>query len=78
MLEVLDTLYIGAMIHIKNFFTDEKGAVDLVAVVVLIGIALALAVIFRKRIGQVLENMFSSIDENSTKGMSNTTSFEGN
>ena len=41
-------------------------------------IALALAVIFRKRIGQVLENMFSSIDENSTKGMSNTTSFEGN
>ena len=32
MFEVLDALYIGAMIHIKNFFTDEKGAVDLILI----------------------------------------------
>ena len=64
MLEVLNVLYISAMIHVKNFFTDEKGAVDLVTVVVLIGIALALAVIFRQRIGQLLNTLFDTIDQN--------------
>ena len=29
MLEVLDALYIGAMIHFNHFIRDEKGAVDL-------------------------------------------------
>lgn len=64
MLEVLNVLYISAMIHVKNFFTDEKGAVDLVTVVVLIGIALALAVIFRQRIGQLLNTLFDTIEQN--------------
>ena len=64
MFEVLDALYIGAMIHIKNFFTDEKGAVDLVAIVVLIGIAIALAVVFRTQIENILKELFKSIGEN--------------
>lgn len=64
MLEVLDALYIGAMIHIKNFFTDEKGAVDLVAIVVLIGIAIALAVLFRTQIEGILNGLFKDIGEN--------------
>ena len=64
MFEVLDALYIGAMIHIKNFFTDEKGAVDLVAIVVLIGIAIALAVVFRTQIEKILNDLFESIGKN--------------
>ncbi len=64
MLEVLDALYIGAMIHIKNFFTDEKGAVDLVAIVVLIGIAIALAVLFRSQIEGILNGLFEDIGKN--------------
>ena len=67
MLEVLDALYIGAMIHIKNFFTDEKGAVDLVAIVVLIGIAIALAVLFRTQIEGILNGLFKDIGENATE-----------
>ena len=64
MLEVFDALYIGAMIHLKQFFTDEKGAVDLVTIVFLIGIALALAVIFRTRIEGLLNTLFSNIEQN--------------
>ena len=64
MLEVFDALYIGAMIHLKQFFTDEKGAVDLVTIVVLIGIALALAVIFRTRIEGLLNTLFGKIEQN--------------
>ena len=65
MLEVLDALYIGAMIHIKNFFTDEKGSVDLVTIVILVAIALALAVIFKKKISDLMKNMFDSMDQSS-------------
>ena len=64
MLEVFEALYIGAMIHLKQFFTDEKGAVDLVTIVVLIGIALALAVIFRTRIEGLLNTLFGNIEQN--------------
>lgn len=64
MLEVLDALYIGAMIHIKNFFTDEKGSVDLVTIVILVAIAIALAVIFKNKIVEILTNMFDSMDQN--------------
>ena len=61
MLEVLDALYIGAMIQINNFFTDEKGAVDLVTIVVLIGIAIAVAVIFKDRITKLVNDLFDQL-----------------
>jgi len=64
MLEVLDALYIGAMIHFNHFIRDEKGAVDLVTVVVLIGIALALAIIFRDRIQRVVEDLLDNVEHN--------------
>jgi flagellin-like protein len=34
----------------KQFFTDEKGEVNIVAIVVLIGIAVLLAVVFKGKI----------------------------
>ncbi len=64
MFEVLEALYIGAMIQLNHLIKDEKGAVDLVTVVVLIGIALALAVIFRNRIEGVLNQLFGTIEQN--------------
>lgn len=51
---------------IKNRIADQKGEVNVVAIVVLIGIAVFLAIIFKGRIQQLLGNLFDSID-NSAK-----------
>ena len=48
------------MVEWNAFKKQERGAVDLVVVVVLIGIALALAVMFRKEIVKVLNTLFKS------------------
>ena len=48
---------------VHNFITDEKGDVNIVSIVVLIGIAVLLAVIFRERIEALLDNLFNTIDE---------------
>lgn len=43
--------------------TKEDGDVNIVSIVVLIGIAVALAVIFRKQIGDLLTSLFNQIDK---------------
>lgn len=55
---------------LKEAFLDETGAVDIVAVVVLIGIAVVLAVLFRNQIQGVLEILFKSISKNATDAIS--------
>lgn len=56
---------------LKEAFLDETGAVDIVAVVVLIGIAVVLAVLFRTQIEGVLNTLFGSISENANKAIKN-------
>lgn len=56
---------------LKEAFLDETGAVDIVAVVVLIGIAVVLAVLFRNQIEGVLNTLFGSISENANKAIEN-------
>ena len=67
MFEMVEDLYICAMVHINHFIEDEKGAVDMVTVVVLVAIVLGLAVIFKKRIEGVLTTMFTNIEKNADK-----------
>ena len=47
---------------LNKFMHNEKGEVNIVAIGVLIGIAVALAIIFRGYIGNLLNRMFGSID----------------
>lgn len=54
---------------LKEAFLDETGAVDIVAVVVLIGIAVVLAVLFRTQIEGVLNTLFGSISQNANKAI---------
>ena len=53
-----------AKAKVREFFTDEKGAVDIVAIVVLIGIAVLLALVFKDQLTSLLEKLFETISGN--------------
>lgn len=53
-----------AKMKLRQFFSDEKGEVNIVAIVVLIGIAVLLALIFKDQIEGLLETLFGTITEN--------------
>lgn len=44
-----------------RFIKDERGEVNIVATIILLGIAVLLAVFFRKQIGDLVSNIFSAI-----------------
>ncbi|MCR5477244.1 MAG: flagellin-like protein [Lachnospiraceae bacterium] len=48
---------------VKDFLYDEKGDVNIVSIVVLIGVAVVLALLFRKQIQALLERLFKNIGE---------------
>lgn len=66
----LNFLYIALRARASEFVKEERGAVDIVAVVVLIGIAVLLAVLFREQITSLLNSLFATITETSTKAVS--------
>ena len=63
-MKTLDSVMLYLSLRAKNFFTDEEGAVDIVAIVVLIGIAVVLAVMFRGAIEDLLERLLDGIGQN--------------
>lgn len=62
----LMTIFYVTGFKVKNFFKEEKGAVDIVAVVVLIGVAVLLAIVFKDSLGDLIESLFDTISGNST------------
>lgn len=77
MFNALFTSYANvAKVKIKNFFTDEKGAVDIVAIVVLMGIAVLLALLFQDQITNLLNTLFAAITGNATDAVNGTTGGE--
>ena len=63
MLKLLDKMYIGMKNRVNNFLTNEDGAVDIVAIVVLCGIVIAVAVIFRDELQKVVESLFKTVKD---------------
>lgn len=61
MLKLLDKMYIGMKIRMNNFLTNEDGAVDIVAIVVLMGVVVAVAIIFRDQLAKLVGKLFKSI-----------------
>lgn len=53
-----------AKYKLRKLFSDEKGEVNIVAIVVLIGIAVLLALIFKDQIQKLLETLFGTITKN--------------
>ena len=63
MLHMLDKWYIAGMTRFHRFKTEERGDVNIVSIVVLCGIVIFLAIIFRKE----LEALITGVMEGVTK-----------
>lgn len=54
---------------LRSFLYDEEGDVNIVSIVVLIGIAVLLAVFFKKQISTLLKTLFSTITQQATEAV---------
>ena len=66
---MINNICIFLYCKVQAFLKEERGAVDIVAVVVLIGIAVALAVIFRGQIEKILNGLLKSIGDSANKAV---------
>ena len=69
MFQKLDTLWFQAKARVQAFLTDEKGDVNIVYMVVLIGIAVLLAIVFREAISNLIKSLLNTISGNATNAV---------
>lgn len=55
---------------VKNFKENEKGAVNVVEIVVIIGIVVLLALIFKDKIKDLLDSLFTTIGGSANNAVS--------
>lgn len=60
---MLTNMYTYVVSKLSAFRREERGAVDIVAIVVMIGIAVALAVVFKDAISDLIENLLEKITQ---------------
>jgi len=65
-----------AKYRLRKLFSDEKGEVNIVATVVLIGIAVLLALIFKDQIVALLDTLFETISKSATEAVGGNVSGE--
>lgn len=68
----LDMFLLRLQFAFRRFVTSEEGEVNVVAIVVLIGIAIILAILFRDRISKLLGTLFGTIEGNATSAITPT------
>lgn len=66
----INAFAILAQLKVKEFFSKEDGDVNIVSIVVLIGIAVLLAVIFKDRITDLIGDLFDIIDSSAQEAIS--------
>lgn len=64
MMNMLMGMVLKAQSKVESFFKKEDGEVNIIAIVVLIGIAILLALIFKNRIATLINSLFDTIDQN--------------
>ena len=64
MMNVLMSVLLTAQYKARRFFKKEDGEVNIIAIIVLIGIAILLALIFKDRIAELINNLFDTINQN--------------
>lgn len=66
MMQYLNVMMAFAKAKVNSFLRDEKGDVNIVSIVVLIGIAVLLAIVFKDAIGDLLESLLNTITKNAS------------
>lgn len=61
MLNVVDRMYIAAQTKWNKFRKEERGDVNIVSIVVLCGIVIALAIVFRDQLAKVIEHVLQTV-----------------
>lgn len=69
MMKHVKSLMFKAESKIREFFSKENGEVNIVAIVVLIGIAVLLAIVFRGAIENLLKSLFETIENNAANAI---------
>ena len=69
MFQQLDLLLVMAKYRLHAFLTDEDGDVNIVSMVVLIGIAVLLAIVFRDAISNLIKSLLNTISNNATNAV---------
>ena len=71
----MNYLMLYLRIKAREFVTDERGDVNIVSIVVLIGIALVLAILFKDQIVGLLKALFGKIGDSAAEVNKGVTPF---
>lgn len=69
---MLEVFAIMAKCRIREFMTDENGDTNIVSMVVLMGVAVLLAIVFKKQIGGLVNNLLKTISTNANDVVNNS------
>ncbi len=58
---MIEAMLIAARAKLQRFIRDERGDVNIVSIVVLIGVAVLLAIVFKNFLGNLLKDMLNNI-----------------
>lgn len=68
----LDKMYLKAKQMVTNFFYDEQGDVNIVSMIVLMGVAVILALVFKDKLTIIIEKLTGSVSEQADKAIKGT------
>lgn len=66
MRNLMDSAVIAAKFKMNEFLTREDGDVNVVSIVVLIGVAVTLALVFKDTAKKILDDLLNAIQGNAT------------
>lgn len=66
MMDALSMLILSIKLKFQEFCTKENGDVNIVSIVVLIGIAVLLAIVFKDAISNLIGDLLDTITSNAT------------
>lgn len=71
MMKKIDRMWIGIQNRMRNFWedfkTEEKGAAEIVAIILIIVVVIAAALVFKDKIGKIVENTLDQANKFATE-----------